>query len=81
MRVNILVKKEDLETVRQKEGNKDIFLIRVSPTGEEPETHYFCSIPGDQDKINKILSKQSLSIMELGQPKEFLSKWNLKIIR
>lgn len=81
MRVNILVKKEDLETVKQNETNKDIFLIKVSPTGQEPATHYFCTIPGDQEKIDKILNKQNLSIMEVGGPKEFLNKWGLKIIR
>lgn len=81
MRVNILVKSEDLETVRQNENNKSLFVIKVSPTGEEPATHHFCTIPGDEKIIQKYLDKQNLTIMEEGQPKEFLNKWGLKVIR
>lgn len=81
MRVNILVKTEDLELVRQNENEKYILGIKVSPTGEEPATHHFCTVPGEQEKIQKILSKQNLSIMEVGEPKQFLNKWGLKVIR
>lgn len=81
MRVNILVKSEDLETVRQKENNSLILGIKVSPTGEEPATHHYCTVPGDEQIIQKYLDKQNLSIMEVGEPKEFLNKWGLKVIR
>jgi hypothetical protein len=37
---------------------------------------------GSEEKMNSIYAKKNLSIMELEiGPKEFLNKWNLKIIR
>lgn len=55
--------------------------IPVSPTGELPATHWFCFMNVDQVGYEKVLSVQEHSVIEEGAPKEFLSKWNLKIIK
>jgi hypothetical protein len=55
--------------------------IPVSETGQLPATHWFCFINVDQTGYDKLLSVQEHSVIEEGSPKEFLSKWNLKIIK
>jgi hypothetical protein len=55
--------------------------IPVSYTGQLPATHWFCFINIDQKGYEEFLSIQEHSIIEEGNPKEFLSKWNLKIIK
>lgn len=82
MRINILTEDSKVEQVREAWVNKDIMKIPVSPTGEMPATHWFCTMAGEEAKMNAILAKQNLSIMESNiGPKEFLEKWNLKVIR
>lgn len=82
MRINILTEDSKVEQVREAWVNKDIMKIPVSPTGEMPATHWFCTMAGEEEKMNGILAKQNLSIMESNiGPKEFLEKWNLKVIR
>lgn len=55
--------------------------IPVSETGQLPATHWFCFINVTQESYEKLLSIQEHSIIEEGNPKEFLSKWNLEIIK
>ena len=75
MRINILTENDKVEQVREAWVNKNVMKIPCSSTGEEPATHWFC-------KMNYIYAKKNLSIMELEiGPKEFLNKWNLKIIK
>lgn len=82
MRINILTENSNVEQVRESWVNKNVMKIPVSPTGELPATHWFCSMAGEESKMNDIYAKKNLSIMELEiGPKEFLNKWNLKIIR
>lgn len=82
MRINILTEESKVQEVRESWITKDVLKIPVSPTGENPATHYFCSMAGEESKMIEIYNKRNLSIMELdSSPKEFLKKWNLKIIR
>lgn len=82
MRINILTEDSKVAQVRENMGQEKIMRIPVSPTGELPATHWFCSMAGEESKMNAILAKQNLSIMEANiGPKEFLEKWNLKVIR
>jgi hypothetical protein len=82
MRLNIITEDSVVNQVRESFGNKDILKIPLSPTGENPATHWFCTMAGSEEKMNSIYAKKNLSIMELGTgPKEFLQKWNLKIIK
>ena len=55
--------------------------IPVSETGKLPATHWFCFVNVSEDGYQKLLSIQEYSIIEESGPKEFLEKWNLKIIR
>lgn len=82
MRINILTEDSKVEQVREAWVNKDVMKIPVSPTGQYPATHWFCSMAGEESKMNQILAKQNLSIMEANiGPKEFLDKWGLKLIK
>lgn len=82
MRINILTENDKVEQVREAWVTKNCLKIPVSPTGEEPATHWFCSMAGEESKMMEIYNKKNLSIMELGiGPKEFLNKWGVKVIR
>ena len=82
MRINILTENDKVEQVREAWINKNVMKIPCSATGEEPATHWFCTMAGSEEQMIKIYNKKNLSIMELGTgPKEFLNKWGLKIIR
>lgn len=82
MRINILTEDSKVEQVRREIGNPNILKIPVSQTGELPATHWFCTMAGEESKMNAIYEKRKLSIMELDMgPKEFLEKWNLKLIK
>lgn len=82
MRINILTEDSKVDEVRKEMGDQNIMRIPVSPTGELPATHWFCTMAGEDSKMNEIYAKKKLSVMEFNiGPKEFLKKWNLKIIR
>lgn len=82
MRINILTEDSKVIQVREEMGDDNILKIPVSPTGQPPATHWFCSMAGEESKMMAIYTKQKLSIMELNiGPKEFLNKWNLKLIK
>jgi hypothetical protein len=82
MRINILTENDKVEQVREAWVTKNCLKIPVSPTGQEPATHWFCSMAGEESKMMDIYNKKNLSIMELEiGPKEFLNKWGMKIIK
>lgn len=82
MRINILTENDKVEKVREAWVNKNVMKIPCSATGEEPVTHWFCTMAGSEELMMSIYNKKNLSIMELEiGPKEFLNKWNLKIIK
>ena len=55
--------------------------IPVSETGQLPATHWFCFMNVNEEGYQKMLAVQEHSIYEEMGPKEFLEKWNLKIIK
>lgn len=82
MRINILTEDLIVNQIRETFDNQNILKIPVSPTGEYPATHWYCTMAGSEEKINHIYSKKNLSVMELDiSPKNFLNKWGLKIIK
>lgn len=82
MRICILTENSKVEQVREGWVTKDVLKIPVSSTGQNPATHWFCSMAGEESKMMEIYNKKNLSIMELDiSPREFLNKWNLKIIK
>lgn len=83
MRVCILCEEQKLDIVKEKTKRKNILEIRCSENGELPSTHRFCCIATDEKGANELLesSKDGVTTMEISGPKEFLEKWNLKIIK
>jgi hypothetical protein len=80
MRVCILCEESKLEQAREKANRKNILTIACSETGEHPATHRFCCIATDEKRAQEILGNE-LYTAEISGPKEFLNKWNLKIIK
>jgi hypothetical protein len=79
----ILCEESKVQQVKDKLGKDNILKIEVSENGQKPATHYFCSMMVSEEKAQRLfgLDKQELTIMELTRAKDFLEKWNLKIIR
>jgi hypothetical protein len=77
----ILCEESKVQQVKDKLGKDNILKIKVSQTGEFPATHLFCSMVVSEEKAQRLLSKQEITIIELSKAKDFLEKWNLKIIR
>jgi hypothetical protein len=81
MRICILCESSKVEEARQKEGNDKILTIELSQSGEKPATHYFCTMVVDQKKADKLMAKREFTTMEISEPKDFLEKHNLKMIK
>jgi hypothetical protein len=81
MRICILCEESKLIQVREKMKNDNILKIECSPTGELPATHYFCVMAVTRQKADSLLAKRELTTMEISEPKEFLEKNNLQIIK
>jgi hypothetical protein len=81
MRICILCDASKIEEARRKQGDNNILKIELSPTGEKPVTHYFCTMVVDQKKADKLMAKREFTIMEISEPKDFLEKYNLKYIK
>jgi len=83
----ILCEESKVQQVKDKLGKDNILKIEVSENGQKPGTHYFCSMMVSEEKAQRLFDKQELldnqelTIMELSKAKDFLEKWNLKIIR
>jgi hypothetical protein len=80
MRICILCDASKVAEARTKEKNDNILKIELSPTGEKPATHYFCTMVVNQEKADKLMAKKDFTIMEIAEPKDFLAQHNLKII-
>ena len=81
MRICILCDASKVEEARQKQDNNNILKIELSPSGQKPATHYFCTMVVDQKKADKLMAKREFTTMEISEPKDFLEKYNLKIIK
>lgn len=81
MRVCILCEEARVDEVRKKMNREEILNIPCSESGELPATHRFCCMSKDEKGAKELLDKAEITIMEISGPKEFLSKWNLKIIK
>ena len=55
--------------------------IPVLETGELPATHWFCFMSTNEEAYARIINNKLYSTIEEGSPKEFLEKWNLKVIK
>ncbi len=61
--------------------NGEVLKTPVSEKGESPATHWFCCLSVTDEGFNEISKIQKNSVIEEIGPKEFLSKWKLKIIK
>lgn len=77
----ILCEESKVQRVKDKLGKDNVLKIEVSKTGQKPATHYFCTMVVSEDKAQRLLDMRELTIMELSKAKDFLEKWDLKIIR
>lgn len=83
-RLNILCddsKVADSRELSKKELGRDVLTVPVSANGENPATHWFCSLSVNEAGYEKIMSLQKNSEIEEGSPKEFLRARGLKVIR
>jgi hypothetical protein len=55
--------------------------IPLSESGEGLATHWFCFLSCDDSTHQRIFNNKLYSHVEESSPKEFLEKWNLKIIK
>jgi hypothetical protein len=81
MRICILCEESKVSQAREKMKRDSILTIPCSESGELPATHRFCCIATDERGAQELLSKAEITTMEISGPKEFLTKWNLKIIK
>lgn len=81
MRVCILCEESRVDEVRKKMKRDNILRINCSETGQLPVTHRFCFIATDEKGAQELLNQAEITTMEVSGPKEFLNKWNLKIIK
>jgi hypothetical protein len=59
----------------------DVLKIPLSRDGKEPATHWFCFLNTTEEGYAKFMEMQKYTIIEERGPKDFLSKYKLKIIR
>lgn len=81
MNLCILCEVSKIDLVRKKMRIKDILLVKLSENGKDPATHYFCSLSSEPRRIESLMNQKEYTIMEISETKEFLQKWNLKIIK
>lgn len=81
MTVCILCEESRVGEARKKMKRDNILTIPCSESGQLPATHRFCFIATDERGVNELLSQAQITTMEVCGPKEFLTKWNLKIIK
>ena len=81
MRVCILCENDNLDKVKKSTKLENILTIPLSESGVLPTTHWFCCIATTEEKCNKMVERKNLTTIEISEPKEFLEKWNLKIIK
>lgn len=81
MRICILCEASNLEKVREDMKDKNILNIDLSPTGELPATHMLCVMAVTDEKGKEMIASAKLTTIEAMNPKEFLTKHNLKKIK
>jgi hypothetical protein len=81
MRICILCEESKVLQVREKMKNDNILKIDLSQNGQLPASHKFCVIAVPNELANKMINEAELTVIEALEPKEFLEKWDLKIIK
>jgi len=89
MYINILAKNEDVSAVREKVKsllpdnfkNHVVLSIPVGSDSKEASTHKYCFFKVSKELHEKITKIQELTEIEISEPRSFLKKRGLYIIR
>ncbi len=81
MRICILCESSRIEEARKKYGRDNILNIELSPTGQKPATHNFCTMVVTQEKADKLIAMKEFVTIQIAEPKDFLEANNLKMIK
>ena len=87
MYICILCPHKDIKEAREKAKNIPYFAdhtsltIPVSEEGELPITHWFCTFDASPELSKQIQDAAFLCTVELENPKTFLRKHNLRMIK
>lgn len=84
MRICILCEDDKVEFAREKAKavtSENSLKIPLSKNGEEPTTHWLCSMEVTEEGYRKIMDLQQYTEIEISSPLDFLRKKNLKIIK
>ena len=57
-----------------------LLTIKLSADGKDPATYYFCAFNYSKNVYNDILNLKKHTEVFVGDPKEFLTSKNLKVI-
>lgn len=84
MKVTIIIEDQYVEEAREKAKTlfKDVPTLKIplSPNGEQPITHWMCSLDMTKEGCDKIKSMQKYSVIKNCSPKVLLKEMNLKLI-
>jgi hypothetical protein len=84
MRICILCENEKIAEARERAKtitSENALSIPLSKSGEEPATHWFCSMEVTEAGYEKILELQKNTEVEIASPFDFLKKKKLQIIK
>ena len=82
MRTCILCDNSHVENIRELAKNtfkEKVLNIGLSENGLEPATHWFCELDLSDIAYRKVESVENI-IVEKTNRRDFLKKWNLKVI-
>jgi hypothetical protein len=60
---------------------RKLMAIQLSPTGDAPPTHYFCSSLVTQETLDEMLTVRRFSEIVVSDPRQFLRSRNLKVVK
>lgn len=84
MKICILCENDKIESARERAKaitSENALSVPLSKSGEEPATHWFCSMEVTDEGYQKILELQQNTEIEISSPFEFLKKKNLKVVK
>lgn len=83
----ILAPAEHIDEIRNsarlisKFSNGNLLNLKLSETGEEPVTHYFCAFNYNEKIYNQIIELKKYTEVFVGNSIDFVKSKNLKLIK
>jgi hypothetical protein len=85
MKITIIIEDQYVEEARErvKTTFKDISTLKIplSPTGQDPVTHWMCSLDVTEEGFKKIVKLKKNSVMKNCSASVLLKEMDLKIIK